>query len=228
MYLFLLVLSILSACTRSGFFEPEDSTSSYESVTGNASDADRSRWEQIYSTAKYVYGKNPAEILIRAESFFPKKRKRALDLAMGEGRNAVFLAKKGFDVLGVDFSTVAIRKALQLAREKGVRIQTQNADLRDYEIPEKHYDLIVNIDFLERSLIEQIKNGLKPKGILVFQTYNVDQLKNEKGPKIAKEYLLRLGELKQSFSEFEFLFYEESNDGVNSLSSLIARKPAIP
>ncbi len=223
-YLFLPILSILIGCEQSGFLEPSEELNSYQAVSGKQAQGERSRWEQIFSTSHYVYGKKPADILIEAEKFYPKQKGLVLDIAMGEGRNAVYLAKKGFLVLGVDFSDAAIRKALQLAREYQVRIKAVNADLREYEIDKNKYAMIININFLQRNLIPKIKIGLRSGGIVVFETYTVDQLKNEQGPRIAKEYLLEKGELKTAFEGFEFLFYSENNDGVRAKASLIARK----
>ena len=178
-------------------------------------------WDKTYARKDYVFGKEPAKFLHQHINELPKGR--ALDIAMGEGRNAVFLAKKGFYVEGVDISAVALRKAQALAAENGVKIHTVNANLQNYQIKPDHYNVIINFYFLERTLFPQIKAGLKKGGIVMFETNTMDQLK--KGGAWQKDYLLRTNELKEAFKDFEILHYAETDDGENAIASLIARKP---
>lgn len=195
----------------------------YQAITGDSSDEDRSRWDSFFSTNDYVYGKEPAPFLKANINLLPVGR--ALDLAMAEGRNAVFLAKKGFKVDGVDISEVALRKARRLAREQNVSIQTINADLKTYQIKPSTYDVVINIQFLERRLFPQIKKGLKSGGVVVIENYTEDQLKNPSGKAMNREYLLRKGELKETFKEFSILFDRETNDGKDAVARFVARKP---
>jgi SAM-dependent methyltransferase len=197
----------------------------YQMVTGDDTEDDRRHWDTIYNTRGYVYGKEPAEFLRDHISALPVGR--ALDIAMGEGRNSVYLAKKGFSVDGVDISEVALRKAKRLARENHVSINTINADLNTYTIKPDAYDVIVNIDYLQKSLIPQIKRGLKHGGIVVYENWTVDQIANirDKQAPPKKDYLLEKGELKNLFKDFEVVFYREANDGKDARASLIARKP---
>lgn len=195
----------------------------YQLVTGDDQADEKSRWDSLLNTSTYVYGKEPAAFLREIVAKLPVGR--GLDIAMGEGRNAVFLAKKGFQVDGVDFSDVALRKARRLARENNVSVNTINADLRKYQIRPNYYDVILNIEFLQRSLVPQIKRGLKKGGMVVFENHTVDQLKNKKGKSLSSDFLLKKGELKELFSDFEILIYRESNDGKEAVASLLARKP---
>lgn len=183
---------------------------------------DRTAWDKTYSRDGYVFGKDPAAFLVKHVNHLPKGR--ALDIAVGEGRNAVFLAKKGFLVEGVDISVVGLRKAKKLAAENGVKIQTVNADLKKYRIKPASYSVIVNINYLQRSLFSEIKAGLKKGGVVVFETHTMEQLKNPGGNAWEKEYLLQAGELKKEFADLEILHYSETNDGKNAVASLIARK----
>ncbi len=194
----------------------------YQIVTGDDPEEDRSRWDALFQTPQYVYGKDPAPFLRDHVEMLPVGR--ALDIAMGEGRNAVFLAKKGFSVLGVDISEVAMRKAKLLARENQVTIQTINADLNQYQIAPDSYDVIVNINYLQRSLIPQIKKGLKRGGIVVYENATVDQLKNNSGKNMRRDHLLNRGELRELFRDLEILVYRETNDGENAVADLIARR----
>ena len=196
----------------------------YQMVTGDSAEEDRGQWDALYNNAQgYVFGKEPAAFLKDHLDLLPKGR--ALDIAMGEGRNAVFLAKKGFQVEGVDLSEVAIRKAKRLARENQVSIQTINADLTTYQIKADAYDVVVNINYLQRSLIPQIKRGLKKGGVVVYENYTVAQLKNASGKRLRRDYLLGEGELKELFKDLEILVFRETNDGKDAVASLVARKP---
>jgi tellurite methyltransferase len=198
-------------------------TNAYQMVTGDDSEEDRVHWDKIYSTGAYVFGKEPAPFLKENSRFLQVGR--ALDIAMGEGRNAVYLAKKGFLVDGVDISEVAIRKAKRLARENHVTINPVIADLTIHKIKPESYQVILNFDYLQRNLIPQIKKGLKHKGIVVYENYTVDQLANSEGQHIRRDLLLNKGELKELFKDFEILVYRETNDGKDAKASLIARKP---
>ena len=196
----------------------------YQMVTGDDSEDDRRHWDTIYNTRTYVFGKEPAAFLKDHINLLTAGR--ALDIAMGEGRNAVYLSKKGFSVDGVDISEVGIRKAKRLARDNHVTINTITADLSAYQIKPDSYDVILNIDYLQRNLVPQIKRGLKKGGIVVFENYTVDQLSNlqDKGS-IPRDYLLEKGELKNLFKEYQVLVYKETNDGKDARASLIAKKP---
>jgi hypothetical protein len=192
-------------------------------LTGDAEFADdRGAWDKTYNRKDYVFGKEPARFLVDHVKMLPMGR--ALDIAMGEGRHAVYLAKKGFQVEGVDISSVGLRKAQKLAAENGVKIKTINADLNKYRIRPNTYTVILNFYYLQRSLFPQIIAGLKKGGVLVFETNTTEQLKNPNGKDFEREYLLEPGELKRVFSELEILHYSETNDGKNAVASLIARK----
>ena len=195
----------------------------YQMVTGDDSEQDRGHWDALYNTNAYVFGKEPATFVRDNIDKLPIGR--ALDIAMGEGRNAVYLAKKGFSVDGVDISEVGIRKAKRLAHENHVSIHTINADLDHYVITPNHYDVILNIEYLQRSLIPQIKKGLKKGGIVVYENETVDQLNNPGGQGTRRDYLLAKGELKELFKDMQIIVYKESNDGKEAVASLIARKP---
>lgn len=212
-----------TSCTRQNAdFKKAPEPDYYQKVTGDSSEEGRSRWDAVMDSGEYVYGREPADFLKSHLHLLPVGM--ALDIAMGEGRNAVFLAKKGFQVTGVDYSEVAIRKAHRLARENGVTVQSVMADLARYQIRPNHYDVILNIDYLQKDLVPQIKRGLKKGGVLVFESRTVEQLKNPSAHSFPREYLLELGELKKLFQDLEILVYRETNDGKNAFASLIARK----
>ena len=132
---------------------------------------------------------------------------RALDIATGRGRNAIFLAEKGFAVEAIDISPVALEEAQRRAAQRGLAVTFSQVDLDHIELPEAQYDLIVNINFLLRSLVPQIRNALKVGGRVVFETYLIEQqtIGHPKNP----AYLLRHQELLEHFSDFRVFYYRE-------------------
>jgi tellurite methyltransferase len=164
----------------------------------------------------------PARLLVDNIHLLPVGR--ALDVAMGTGRNAVYLAKKGFDVEGVDISSEAVRSALDQAREAGVTLKARVADLKsDYHIEKSAYDVIICFNYLQRSFITQIKDGLRVGGIVVYETFTVDQAQFGK-PK-NPDYLLKYNELLTLFRDFRCLYYREGIvEERKALASIIAKK----
>ena len=191
----------------------------------NAGGNDKERWNKRYDIDDYVYGKEPINFLKENVNILTKGK--ALVLAMGEGRNAVFLAKNGFDVDGCDISEIAVEKCKQLASENGVNLNAFVADLEEYKIPTNKYDLITCIYYMQRNLIPQIKDGLKKDGMVLFETYTIDQLNyghGAHGPK-NPDYLLKHDELLNLFRDFHILYYREGEIADNkSVASLIAQK----
>ena len=182
-------------------------------------------WNERYDTKKYIFGTKPLKFLKENVDRLPKGR--AFVVAMGEGRNAVYLAKNGFVVEGCDSSQAAIDKANKLAAKKSVRLHAFVADMVTYEMEKDEYDLITCFYYLQRDLIPQIKDGLRKGGIVMFETYTVDQLtlgSDVKGPK-NRDYLLEHNELLDFFRDFRVIFYEETIvDNKKAVARLIAEK----
>lgn len=151
---------------------------------------------------------------------------RALDIAAGTGRNSIFLAQHGYDVDAVDSSSVAMEKGRKLAGEAGVSVNFINADLKDYIIAEDSYDLIINFNFLERSLIPSMKKGLSRGGAILFETFTIDQ--KEIGPPGNSDYLLAHNELISLFGDLYVTFYREGifEDGERkkAVATIVARR----
>jgi SAM-dependent methyltransferase len=165
----------------------------------------------------------PDEFLVKHRSLLPAGR--ALDVAMGAGRNAVYLAKEGFQVEGIDIAEEAVDKALALAGTQGLKISTLIADLENgYRLPESAYDVVVCFYYLHRPLIPEIKKSLKPGGMIVYQTYNCDQA--QFGRPTKPEHLLQHNELIRLFGDFFILrYFEGLVEPRKSIAGLIARKP---
>lgn len=169
------------------------------------------------------YNQRPARFLVENVSLLPKGR--VFDIAMGAGRNAIFLAKQGFEVEGVDISEDKIHKALEDAVKAAVTIDAKVLDLEQgYTITPEVYDVIICFRYLQRSLIPQIKAGLKKGGMIVYETFIVDQA--QFGKPSNPDYFLAYNELLRMFSDFRCLRYHE---GIMSpdraLAGIIAQKP---
>ncbi len=188
--------------------------------------SDQKRWNERFRGKGFAFGKEPNPFLKKHIRFLPKGK--ALDIAAGEGRNAVFLAQQGFDVDALDISEQGLKKGQKLAGEKGVKINTLPVDLDQYQIQKERYDLIANFYFLRRSLIPKMKKGLKKGGRVIFETYLLEQRNlGTGGPKQAR-YFLKPNELLRLFKDFRVLFYREGivkeSGRRKAVASLIAEK----
>ena len=188
-----------------------------------ASEQDRLFWNKRYDTETYILGKEPVEFLKEHINILPGGK--ALDIAMGEGRNAVFLAKNGFEVDGCDVSEIAVKKTLGLAKENNVRVNAFVADLEIYKLPKDAYDVVACFYYLQRSLIPQIKEALKPGGMVIYETYTIENCERGfEGPK-NRDYLLKTNELLDLFKDLTIIYYKELVlDDKKAVASLIARK----
>ncbi len=138
-------------------------------------------FEKLYAEAACKWGLKPDFILVHYLDLFPQGL--ALDLGMGEGRNALFLAEKGFDVEGIDISKIAVDRCLQSAKERNVNIRAHVGDLRKFKIPEEKYSLIVtagaSLNFLKKSEIEEIvvrmRKGVKKEGFVYVSAVSTDE-----------------------------------------------------
>jgi len=190
---------------------------------------DQKRWDKRFGRKEFALGKEPNPFLKKHIYLLPKGK--ALDMATGEGRNAVFLAQNGFEVDAVDISQMGLEKARKLAREKGVKVNALLVDLDHYEIEKDRYDLIASFYFLNRRLIPEIRKGLKEGGKVIFETYLLEhRTLATGGPKQAK-YFLKPNELLRLFKGFRILFYREGifREGGRrkAVASLIAEKPRL-
>jgi SAM-dependent methyltransferase len=137
-------------------------------------------WDEKYGSPGHYYGTEPNDFLREHYAVIPAGG-RVLCLAEGEGRNAVFLAQQGFEVVAVDQSPVGLRKAEALAAERGVRIETAMADLAAYRIAPGHWDGIVSIwchlpQPLRADVHRQVVAGLRSGGAFLLEAYTPAQL----------------------------------------------------
>lgn len=187
--------------------------------TENGADA----WEARYRSGTHCCGQEPNRFLIENLHRLPSGG-RALDLAMGEGRNALFLARQGFHVTGLDRSPTAVGRARERAAQEGLAFEAAVVDLENHVLPRETYDLVVVTLYLQRSLFTPIIEALRPNGMLVYETLTVGQLKyRPHNP----AFLLERGELLDAFGALEILAYRETDDEERQkcTASLLARKP---
>lgn len=171
---------------------------------------DQERWDRQY--AERGSSERPSAFLenILDSDHWEILIGRALDLACGSGRNALLLATRGFQVHAVDISPVAVEQAAARARAKSLSISWQCADLQAMVFPEAAYDLVVDINYLQRSLIPGLRAALKPGGWTVFETFLIDQqtIGHPKNP----DYLLAHNELLDWFRSFRICYYREGKN----------------
>jgi len=156
-------------------------------------------WNERYSQPGYIYGTKPNDFLVSMVGAIPPGR--VLCLAEGEGRNAVFLASRGYEVVAVDSSEVGLEKAQQLAAAQGVAITTVVADLRDFPIEPASWEGIVSIFChvpreLRVPLHSAVVNGLKPGGVFILEGFTPQQLGRGTGGPPNVELLMSLADLR--------------------------------
>jgi SAM-dependent methyltransferase len=165
----------------------------------------------------------PSDFLVENIGLLPKGAK-VLDVGMGNGRNALYLAKAGYDVEGIDVSQEAVASAMLLAKRVGVVITAQVADLeQDYRLKMNAYDLIICFNYLHRPLIPQIKAAINDNGLIVYETFIVDQA--QFGRPSNPDHLLKHNELLEVFGDFRCLRYHEGiYPGPKAVAGIIAQK----
>jgi len=121
-----------------------------------ADDSTAERWDARYSRAEsFVYGSEPVRFLVEQMPVLARAKGRALCLAAGEGRNAVYLAQQGFDVIAVDISAVGLEKCRGLAQQRGVEVETVVADLTTFDLGVEAYDLITDFYYYQPDLFQK-------------------------------------------------------------------------
>lgn len=198
------------------------------------------RWNERFSSNEYVFGTEPNAFLA-AQSHLLRRGQRALAVADGEGRNGVWLAEHGLDVISFDFSPVAIEKARSLAERRGVTLVTELADAATWQWEPERFDVVVAIfiQFAGPELRDAIFNGIQrtlvPGGLLLLQGYRPEQLRYGTGGPSCAENMYTADLLRSLFSRFEILKLEEHDSltsegkghmGMAALVDLVARKHA--
>lgn len=200
--------------------------------------SDLDRWEERFSAGGYLFGTQPNAFL-KAQADRLRPGMCALSVADGDGRNGVWLAQQGLHVHAVDFSPTALRKARELAKRRGVAIETECADLLHWTWPEAAYDVVVAI-FIQFAppdartrMFEGMKRALRPGGVLMIEGYRPKQLEYGTGGPRQLDQLYTRELLEQAFGEFAELAIEEydtelnegeRHTGMSALIDLVGRK----
>ncbi|MBI1417634.1 MAG: methyltransferase domain-containing protein [Limimaricola sp.] len=203
--------------------------------------SDHDYWSARYAASEgYLFGEAPNHFLASVVNLLPTSG-RALAVADGEGRNGVFLAEHGLDVVSVDFSPVAQERARALAEKRGVRLTLVQGDAHEWDYPTAAFDVVVEI-FTQFSSPDEralkwagMRRALKPGGVLVIQGYTTRQLERSSGGPRKLENLYTEEMLRGAFADYEVLrmAIEErtlregaGHEGMAFLIGMVWRKPA--
>lgn len=164
-------------------------------------------WDERYSEPGYAYGTEPNDYLVSVCDGLPEGE--LLSLAEGEGRNAVYLAERGYRVTAVDSSRVGLDKASALAKDRGVSIETRVVDLTEFDPGIEQWDVVVSIfchlpHRQRRDLYKKIVPSLKTGGVLVLEAYIPRQLELATGGPDVAERMPTLEMLRQELQGLDF------------------------
>jgi SAM-dependent methyltransferase len=199
---------------------------------------DLKRWNARFDTASYLFGEGPNAFLrTRAADL---SSGRALCVADGEGRNGVWLAEQGWEVVSLDFSDVAQRKAAALAARRNVVLDLVEADVHAWDYPVAAFDLVADI-FSQFSAPadrtrkwERMRQALRPGGWLILQGYTPDQLRHCTGGPSDPAHLYTKDLLRAAFGDFEQVQLTEEETtlnegsghfGTSAVIGLVGRRP---
>lgn len=182
---------------------------------------DRIKWNRKYRSRRATLSAHPSDIV--RNFYHLATRGCALDIAAGNGRNALFLAQKGFGVDALDISEAG----LQMAAGRDPRVRMACVDFDEYDLVPRRYSLVLNIRYLNRRLFPQITEALAGGGVLIFETYLKHPNFIPQRP-FRDDHLLRINELLLGFLKLEVLYYRETAAAVVGepypLASLVAIK----
>lgn len=199
---------------------------------------DFDHWQERFAGDDYRFGTAPNAFLA-AQAPLLRKGQTALAIADGEGRNGVFLAEQGLDVLSVDFSPNAQAKARKLAAARGVTMRVEQADIINWDWPANAFDVVAAIFFQfagpadRTKIFAGIKKALKPGGLLLLEGYRPKQLDYKTGGPSNIENLYTRELLETAFADFASIDIREydveihegaGHGGMSALIDLVGRK----
>jgi SAM-dependent methyltransferase len=200
--------------------------------------SEHERWEGRFRAPGYAFGKAPNAFL-QAQAHRLCAGDKALSVADGEGRNGVWLAGQGLDVLAIDFSPTGLAKARALAAERAAQLRTELADVTTWRWPVNAFDVVAAIftqfvSAAERpAFFAHLKGALKPGGLLLIQGYRPEQLVYKTGGPSDSERLYTRAMLENAFGDVAQLEIREhdsaisegtSHVGMSALIDLVATK----
>lgn len=203
-----------------------------------ANDPEYERWNTRFAQPDYVFGTAPNAFLA-AQRHRLKPGQKALALADGEGRNGVWLAQQGLDVLSVDYSPAAQEKARLLAQQLGVAIRTERADLTHRAWENEEFDIAaaIMIQFARsperEGIFAGMKRTLKRGGLVILQGYRPEQVEYKTGGPPTRENMYTEEMLRREFGDMRILHLQAHDDtiaegkghhGMSALIDMVAEK----
>jgi SAM-dependent methyltransferase len=176
----------------------------HQQVADSGVDAERQVWNEVFRMQS-GYETQPNRLLV--ETVRGRPAGRALDIGMGQGRNAIWLAANGWSVTGVDISDEALRQARETASAEGLELTLVQQDVATFDLGEEQWDLICFIYAGGREEVERVRRGLRPGGLVIIEWFHDDAVKDIGLPGF------KTNELPELYREgFEVLRYEEVED----------------
>jgi len=157
--------------------------------------AKSSTWEEAYRSVESLWGLKPDRTLIEYAKIVPKGN--VLDLGIGEGRNALFFAKMGYEVDGIDISQTAVERCIERAKTQNLKVKAEVRDLKEASVPQERYSVVIAawvLNFFTKAevekIVEKIKNALMKYGFVYIGAFSP----SDPGYKKAKENLQEVEE----------------------------------
>ncbi len=180
-----------------------------------------------YRQQKNIFGEKPIDLVEKVAKMLPPGAE-VLELGVGEGRNALFLARQGFSVLGIDAAPTAIERLEEEAKKEHLPLRGKVADISHYQF-HQHFDLILAIGLLHflsqeigHQLIARMKAATKPGG------FNIVAALAEQHPFNPKPHVYSHGELKKLYADWKILVYEEVLGHFHGMAAHLGQQPNLP
>jgi 2-polyprenyl-3-methyl-5-hydroxy-6-metoxy-1,4-benzoquinol methylase len=197
-------------------------------------------WNERFDKEEFIFGKEPNEYLVEKTKEYLKSKSRVLCIADGEGRNGVWLAKQGMQVVGFDASDIALVKANQFAKDNQVSVEYSFSDTDSFAWDANAYDAVIGIfiqfadSAMRARIFQKTYETLKPGGIFILQGYTPKQLEYKTGGPSLMEHLYTeelIRDLTKDLNILELISYERElsegprHTGMSAILGLVAQKP---
>ena len=196
-------------------------------------------WNERFDKEEFIFGKKPNEYLTLQTRRYLKPKSKVLCIADGEGRNGVWLAQQGMQVVAFDASDIALAKAEQFAKDNQVEVEYYFSDTDSFNWQVNIYDAVIGIFIqfadpqMRARIFQKTYEALKPGGIFILQGYTPKQLEYKTGGPSLLEHLYTEEMIRDLAKEFEILdlccYEKELNEGarhagMSALLGLVAKK----